>query len=61
MIGRTASTSSVADVPDLAAIDTLSKRPSRSSSVWAVLTSQTAMLAKPSESTSPNEAMPVSS
>ena len=45
----------------MAAMDTLSKRPSRSSSVWAVLTSQAAMLAKPSESTSPNETMPVSS
>ena len=61
MSGCTALTSSAAEVPGLAAMDTLSKRPSRSSSVCAVSTSQAAMLAKPSESTSPNETMPVSS
>ena len=57
--GRTARTSSAADVPSLAAIEIVSNRPSRSSSAWAVLTSQTAMLPKPSESTSPNDAVPV--
>ena len=57
----TASTSSVADVPGFAAIETLSKRPSRPSSFCAVSTSQAAMLAKPSESTPPNVTVPASS
>ena len=51
--GCTARTSSAGDVPSLAAIEIVSNWPSRSSSVCAVSTSQTAMLPKPSESTSP--------
>ena len=59
MSGRTAWTSSAADVPFFAAIEIVSKRPSRSSNAWAVLTSQIATLLNPSESTSPYEAVPV--
>ena len=51
--GRTASTSSAGEVPSFAAIEIWSYRPSRSSTAWAVLTSQATMLPKPSESTSP--------
>ena len=49
----TARTSSAEDVPFLAEIEIESKPPSRCSSVCAVFRSQAAMLAKPSESTSP--------
>ena len=51
--GWTARTSSAADVPCLAEMEIESKPPSRCSSVCAVFRSQAAMLAKPSESTSP--------
>jgi hypothetical protein len=51
--GWTASTRSAADVPGFAAIEMPSKCPSRSSRCCAVGRSQTAMVPKPSESTSP--------
>ena len=51
--GATARTSSAEDVPSEADIEIESKRPSRCSSSCAVSRSQAAMLANPSESTSP--------
>ena len=54
-----ACTSCAGEVPCFAATEIESKRPSRCSSVWAVLTSQAAMLANPSESTLPNETVPL--
>ena len=59
--GFTARTSSSDDVPSLAAIEMPSKRPCFCSSVWAVGMSQIAIVALPSESTSPKVAMPVTS
>ena len=59
--GCTALTSSSEEVPSLAAIEMPSNSPSLCSSVWAVPMSNTARVAPPSESTSPNVAMPVSS
>ncbi len=59
--GDTARTSSAEEVPSFAEIEMVSKRPSRCSSFCAVLTSQAAMLANPSESTSPYFTTPVSS
>ena len=59
--GWTARMSSSGDVPSLAAIEMLSKRPSLSSSVWAVGRSQIAIVAPPSESIPPKVAMPVTS
>ena len=59
--GWTARTSSEGDVPSLAAIEIPSKSPCLCSSVCAVGRSQIASVAPPSESTSPNVAMPVTS
>ena len=53
--------SSAGEVPSLAAIEMPSKRPSLSSSVWAVGRSQIAIVAPPSESSPPKVAMPVTS
>ncbi len=57
--GRTARSSSSVEVPSFALIEMPSNRPSFPSTVWAVVRSQTAIVAAPSESTSPKVAMPV--
>jgi hypothetical protein len=57
-IGPIAFTSCAGEVPCFAATEIESKRPSRCSSVWAVLTSQAAMLANPSESMLPKDMVP---
>jgi hypothetical protein len=58
--GLIRSTSCAGVVPRFAATEIESKRPSRCSNAWAVCTSQTAMLAMPSESTPPKDTVPLS-
>ena len=58
--GSIARTSWAGVVPSFAATEIESKRPSRLNRDWAVSTSHAAMLAKPSESTLPNETVPLS-